>query len=250
MVVSQNKDGMETAKQETLESFRASMLADVPDADGTVGKLERAGLVLTRAEPTLTGNSQASRRTWLLFWEAPPALRESFDLAPELLLVLTPWKEAQAKDVSAAEEMLRRDHRLDRGVVLVVARDRSAERRLGQVVRQTGRLYIFLSFDDVDDVQDPQRWLRDLFQERIGAGDLFAAGRPVFGWDFVGRDREIRSIRGRLLDGRPVGLYIIRKRSRTGLWSAQEYARCPGGQAGNREGAGVPARAASQAAVT
>jgi len=205
---------MEFKKQEALADFKSRMLEEVSDARVVVETLKRAGLALKRVEPTKGGESPT---TWLLFWEPPGYLRESFDLAPEILLVLTPWKEAQARDVSAAEEALRRDHRLDRGVVLVVSNDAAAERHLAQPVQHTGRLYIFLSFDSVIGVQDPQRWLRDLFQEKIGSGDLFAAGRPVFGWDFVGRQEESRSIRGRLLDGRPVGLYGLRKAGKTSV---------------------------------
>ncbi|AUX21219.1 uncharacterized protein SOCEGT47_016980 [Sorangium cellulosum] len=205
---------METGKLEAPEDFKSWMLGEVSDAQGIVDKLQRAGLALRRVEPA---ERAGSTRTWLLFWEPPRHLCESFDLAPELLVVLTPWKEAQARDVSLAEEALRRDHRLDRGVVLVVACDPAAERRLARPVQRTGRLYIFVSADAVLTVQDPQRWLRDLLQERIGSGDLFAAGRPVFGWDFVGRQQELRSIRGRLLDGRPVGLYGLRKAGKTSV---------------------------------
>ncbi|KYF77271.1 hypothetical protein BE11_17855 [Sorangium cellulosum] len=208
---------METGKLEALEDFKSWMLGEVRDAQDIVDKLERSGLALRRVEPADRTSSASGVRSWLLFWEPPTYLRESFDLAPELLVVLTPWKEAQARDVSLAEETLRRDHRLDRGVVLVVARDVAAERRLTHAVQHTGRLYIFVSADAVLTVQDPKRWLRDLFQERIGSGDLFAAGRPVFGWDFVGRQQELRSIRGRLLDGRPVGLYGLRKAGKTSV---------------------------------
>ncbi|MGK3965521.1 hypothetical protein WMF38_15260 [Sorangium sp. So ce118] len=205
---------METGKLEALEDFKSWMLREVRDAQNIIDKLERAELELRRVEPA---EGSGSTRTWLLFWEPPTYLRESFDLAPELLLVLTPWKEAQARDVSLAEDTLRRDHRLDRGVVLIVARDAAAERRLAQAVQHTGRLYIFVSPDAVIAAQDPKRWLRDLFQERVGSGNLFAAGRPVFGWDFVGRQQELRSIRGRLLDGRPVGLYGLRKAGKTSV---------------------------------
>lgn len=205
---------METGKLEALEDFKSWMLREVPDAESILDKLGRAGLELRRVEPA---EGSGSMRSWLLFWEPPSYLRESFDLAPEFLLVLTPWKEAQARDVSLAEETLRRDHRLDRGVVLIVARDAAAERRLAQPVQHTGRLYIFVSPDEVITAQDPKRWLRDLFQERVGSGNLFAAGRPVFGWDFVGRQQELRSIRRRLFDGRPVGLYGLRKAGKTSV---------------------------------
>ncbi|WP_148313478.1 hypothetical protein [Sorangium cellulosum] len=208
---------METGKIEALENFKHWMLGEIPDAENVVDGLQRAGLELRRVEPADRSSSASGMRTWLLFWEPPKHLRESFDLAQELLLVLTPWKQAQARDVSLAEETLRRDHRLDRGVVLIVARDAAAERRLAHPVQHTGRLYIIVSVDAVLAVQDPKRWLRDLFQERIGSGDLFAAGRPVFGWDFVGRQQELRSIRGRLMDGRPVGLYGLRKAGKTSV---------------------------------
>ena len=53
--------------------------------------------------------------------------------------------------------------------------------------------------------------------KRIAQSDLFAAGRPVLGWNFVGREQELRVLRGSLLAGRPVGLFGLRKVGKTSL---------------------------------
>jgi len=205
---------MENNKQEALAEYERRLFREVPEAESIVLKFKRAGHWLRRVEPATELGEQ---RTWLLFWTPNRALAESFDLAPELLLVLTPWAEAQARDVSAAEEALTRDYRLDKGIVLVVARDGEAERRLSQSVRHTGRLYIFLPFEQVLAAQDTRIWLRQILRDRLGSADLFAAGRPVFGWDFIGREKEIQTIRRKLLDGRPVGLYGLRKAGKTSV---------------------------------
>jgi hypothetical protein len=231
---------MEQAKRDVLAQFRARLEHEVPDAAALLTKLERTGLELTRAEPAGAGEAPApasrpdARTSWLLYWEPPEHLRAGFDLAPELLIVLSPWLEAQAKDVAAAEATVAGDLRLDRGLVVFLARDASAARRLRQAAESTGRLYVFLTFREVGDAQDPQRWFRELLRERIGQADLFAAGRPVLGWDFVGREHELRELRGRLLDGRPVALYGLRKSGKTSaLLALKRQLAAPAVEAGS-----------------
>ncbi|UQA62840.1 ATP-binding protein [Polyangium aurulentum] len=209
---------MDSKTHEALSDFREELQLEVEGARAVLASLDRADLTLTRAEPAdPRGAARKSPRSWLLYWEPGKHVRERFDLAPELLVVLVPAREVQARDVDKAEQAIRRDYRLDRGVVLVVARDREAAERMSHAARATGRVYIFLSFAEVANVSDPQQWLRQILLEHLGSSDLFATGAPVFGWDFVGRKRELLAIRRHLLGGRPVGLYGLRKVGKTSV---------------------------------
>ncbi|MEM9492995.1 MAG: ATP-binding protein, partial [Myxococcota bacterium] len=186
-------------------------------------RLDRTQLSLRRAEPLPRSSpNHKVKRTWLLYCEPNSALREGFDLASELLVVLIPSHKAQARDIHRAERAILRDFRLDRGLVLVLARDGGAAKTLSQPARQTGRTYIFRSFADLLSVTAPQAWLRTVLRDEMGSGDLFAPGPPVFGWDFIGRKNEISAIMRHLRGGRPVGLYGLRKVGKTSL---MRYAR-------------------------
>jgi hypothetical protein len=210
---------MEKRKQEALQNYRDELEAEAPDVVPVLELLDRTQLDIRRIEPardTPPARNQAPR-TWFLYCEPEQSLRERFDLAPELLVVLIPSREAQARDIDASEERLLRDYRLDRGVVLVIARDEAAESKLAQQARETRRTHVFFSFAECEEVQDPQRWLRGELLSHLGSSDLFAPGPPVYGWDFVGRQKELETIRKHLRGGRPVGLYGLRKIGKTSL---------------------------------
>ena len=210
---------MEKQKQEILQRYRDELEEEAPDAASVLALLDRTQLATRRIEPAHKKKPEPNKapRTWFLYCEPEKPLRERFDLAPELLVTLIPAREAQARDIEAAEERLLRDYRLDRGVVLVIARDQAAESKLAHQARETRRTHIFFSFADCEQVQDPQHWLRREFLTHLGSSDLFAPGPPVYGWDFVGRQRELEVIRKHLHGGRPVGLYGLRKIGKTSL---------------------------------
>jgi hypothetical protein len=210
---------MKKETQEALRVYRDDLEREAPEAAPVLELLGKTGLALRRLEPA-RGERPAQNqapRTWFLDCEPGQALRERFDLAPELLVVLIPARTAQARDIDAAEERLLRDHRLDRGVVLVITRDESARGALAQQARETQRIHLFFSFAECGNVRDPQRWLRDELLTHLGSSDLFAAGSPVYSWDFFGREAELEAIRKRLAGGQPVGLYGLRKIGKTSL---------------------------------
>ena len=128
-----------------------------------------------------------------------------------------PAPQAQARDIEAAERELAQSLRLDRGVVLLLTHDGEAHRRLQVCVRQTSRLYEPILIGSFSNVHDPQMWFRELLAKSLGSADLFAAGRPVLGWDFFGRVRELRQLEAHLQSGRPVGLYGVRKVGKTSV---------------------------------
>ncbi len=216
---------MERAAENTLRVYLDDLYQESPDAREIIELLKRAGLSLTRAEPLDLPRSVAKKsrpagttpRTWLLYGNPDKPLRQRFDLAPELLVVLMPSHTAQARDITRAEQALLRDHRLDRGLVVVIARDDNAASTLEHPARSTGRVYAFRSYDALFNVRDPQTWLRRLLRKELGASDLFANAAPVFGWDFTGRKEQIQALRKHLRRGRPVALYGLRKVGKTSL---------------------------------
>jgi hypothetical protein len=210
---------MKKETQAALQRYRDDLVWEAPDAMPVLELLGKTGLTLHRLEPARGERPALNQapRTWFLYCEPEKSLRERFDLAPELLVVVIPARTAQARDIDAAEERLLRDHRLDRGVVLVITRDEAAKGALAQQARETQRTHIFFSFAECSQVRDPQLWLRDGFLTHLGSSDLFAAGAPVYSWDFFGREAELEAIRKHLVGGRPVGLYGLRKIGKTSL---------------------------------
>jgi hypothetical protein len=210
---------MEIHKKRILKDFREELVTEAPHASPVLEFLDRTQLTIRRVEPADSRylGSNKPPRTWLLYSEPEPALRERFDLAPELLVVIIPAREAQVRDIQAAEQFLLRDYRLDRGLVLVVAQDEHARAKLEQQARETRRMYIFESFANITVAGDPQAWLRRVLFQHLGSSDLFAPGPPVYGWDFVGRAQELERIRKHLRGGRPIGLYGLRKIGKTSL---------------------------------
>lgn len=215
---------MESRTSTILDGFVSQLYAAIPQAEDVVGVLERAGLELTRVEAGRGGpaEDQASspRQPWLLFFKPPERLATQFDLAPEFLVLIAPGREAQARDIDAAEHVIVRDRRLDRGVVLAVCQDPNASKRVSKSTEGTGRTYITLTFDEVLEVTDPHRWLRELLISRLRKAALFDWGVPVLGWHFTGRAGELKQIRGRLLAGTPVGLFGMSKIGKTSLMLA------------------------------
>lgn len=209
---------MDQTKIIALAEHRREMEREIPDASRALVTLERATLAPTRIEPTITKRRAGKTpRAWLVYCEPSKALRERFDLAPELLVFLSPAPTLQARDIERCERQLLRDLRLDRGLVVVLTRDPEADERLDQAIRATGRSYVFLGLETVDQAKDPQRWLRERLLESLGSADLFATGSPVFGWDFVGRGSELAALQRHLRRGRSVGLYGLRKIGKTSL---------------------------------
>ncbi len=145
-------------------------------------------------------------------------MREAFELAPELLVVVLPAQEAFAKDIQQAEALLSgKNLRLDAGLVLAFVRDESAADRLAAPVARTGRNYVFIDAQIMDEAVDPRKWLRTKLREQLGAADLFEPSKPVTGWDFFGRESELKRLRQYVVAGKPVGLYGLRKTGKTSL---------------------------------
>ena len=206
------------SKRVALAEHRRQLEREVPGVAAALETLRRADLALTRIEPARANpGGDKTPRAWYLYCEPALHLRERFDLAPELLVLLVPGHTTQARDLERCERQLLRDLRLDRGLILALTRDPRAGLHLEQAARATGRCYVFVTFEALGETPDPQRWLRDTLLEHLGSADLFAPGPPVFGWDFVGREGELASVGRHLARGRCIGLYGLRKIGKTSL---------------------------------
>ena len=210
---------MERRTREHLDAFLDDLYAHHPQARSQLTTLEKAGLTVRRAKPARGGKLGGS---WLLFMEPAQHLVQSFALAPELLLVWSPFPTFQAVDIEACEHELGGTLRLDHGLVLVASADTSARDRLSQAVLRTGRVYLFLGMEDLVTTQSAAVWLKGRLLRELRSSDLFGSGRPVFGWDFVGRKNELAVVRRHLSQGHPVGLFGLRKVGKTSLLLALE----------------------------
>lgn len=209
---------MEIEKKRQLQARKRKLGETEPKAASLVARLERGGMALTNLELIDRSTRDGSpRRSWLAWWQPGEELQQRFDFAPEVLMLITPWDEAQAKDVEATEQALRRGLRADRGLVLVLAQDREAAQRLRAAFEETRRIYVVLDFDELARATDAIGWLSRVLTERLGARDLFASGPPVSGWDFFGRERELGELRAHLLAGRPVCIHGLGKVGKSSL---------------------------------
>jgi hypothetical protein len=210
---------MEHEKKVALEDRREALESDVPEAAAVLGVLQRAGLELTSARRTDgRGDSLVpARRSWLARLKLPEALAQSFTLAPEILVIFTPFDELHMKVIDAAERELAASRRLDRSVVLCFTEDQRAEQRAAPTLPDL-RTYLFVHFSRALAVVDPQRWMRELLRDAFMPARLFAPGRLSTGWDFLGREEELREL-GRMLlgDGRPAGVFGLRRMGKTSL---------------------------------
>lgn len=202
---------MERRTQEALADWVSAFDAKVAQGRQIREQLTRAGWTIDHLRPS------PDRRSWLLYLQPTPKLRRRFDLAPEVLAVLAPFEKAQASEIDVAERALRETHRLDRGLVLFLSGDLSAERELAAVL-PAERAYVFLQIDEFLSRADPEAANRRLLAEHLGSGRPFTPGSPVSDWQFFGRQAELLELERRLLEtSQPVGLFGLRKMGKTSL---------------------------------
>lgn len=205
---------MELEKQRVIEKFRREFVGDVPYGEALLAKIERGGWTLTSLRRT---DNASQRRPWLLYLEPDHALRARFELAPEVLAIVSPHARVQARELDIAESELAVTHRLDRGLVFFFSNDPDAESEL-RATLQEERRYLFLSMCEFLAAADPVGWLREHLSERLGSMRPFAPGSPVVDAQFFGRQAELAEIERRLLQtSTPVGLFGLRKVGKTSL---------------------------------
>jgi hypothetical protein len=201
-------------KPQTLTDFEEEFRREHPTLVHLLPQLDRAEFPVSHIH---RGRGARGEAAWLIQVKPEEHLRQSFGLAPEVLVLLLPANEAQARDIESGEQELERGLRLDPGVVLVMAIDPKARDRLGPATQRTGRKYLFIELEAFLAASDPRPWLMKQMRSELGAADLFASGPPVTGWDFFGRVRESDQLRRYFDAGKPVGLYGLRKIGKTSL---------------------------------
>lgn len=194
--------------------LEAQLRAEHPKLAPLTLALAQAGVPMSHLR---RGDGPHGQAPWFIQVKPEEHLRQSFELAPEVLAVLLPATEVWARDVEATERELGRGLRLDPGLVLVMAIDPKARERLSAAALRTGRKYLFVNALDFIEAHESRPWLMTHLRSELGAADLFASGPPVTGWDFFGRERESEQLRRYLDAGKPVGLYGLRKIGKTSL---------------------------------
>ncbi len=176
-------------------------------------KLQAAGLEPTKAIELRTNDP---RRSWIILAKPNDALVNHFDLAPEVLVLCSPWDDMQANDVGCAEDKFREEIRLDPGFALVVTGDVDAGRRLGRIVPENRR-YIFISHQKLENALDPQAMLRAELRDALGQRKLFDMRGPADGRQFFGREKELEALERDVQLGLCLGIFGLRKVGKTSL---------------------------------
>lgn len=209
---------MESDKKKLLQQRREALQRAAPEVEKLFVVLTRAGLELSHLD-MIRRNTRIEnpRRSWLARWRVDQRLRERFELAPEVLMLIAPWNETQARDIEEAERTLRSDLKCDRGLVLALSFDDDMEHRLLAAMSETHRTWVVLDRRALANARAPADWIIQTLAQRLGVRDLFGATSPVAGWDFFGRERDLAELRRTLLGGRAVCVYGLGKVGKSSL---------------------------------
>ncbi len=197
-----------------LDEHRAAFVREVPRGAQVWEALSRIGRAVTHA-----ARAQGDRAAgvWLLHLSLSDALRLRFDLAPALLVCVSPGEGVSAEAIDQVEAELTRARDLDRAVVLVLSMGKEVERHLAPVLPGE-RTYLFVEFDDLLAASDPQRWAVDRLARELSAARPFTPGAPVADAQFFGRRTELQALEHRLFQkSTPVALVGLRKVGKTSL---------------------------------
>ncbi|MBK7829273.1 hypothetical protein [Nannocystis sp.] len=160
--------------------------------------------------------SRDVRSSWIILAQPAAHLIKHFELAPEVLVICSPWEEFQANDIRDAEETFRKEVRVDPGFALVVTHDNSAETRLRPVVPDHRR-YLFVRDEELRTAQDPQMFLHRLLRDALSGRHLFDLRNPATGPQFFGRERTLEGLERDLVGGHSLGVFGLRKVGKTSL---------------------------------
>ncbi|MEZ4295024.1 MAG: hypothetical protein R3B70_08595 [Polyangiaceae bacterium] len=200
-------------KEATLDDKLDELEAQWPLWSWLRTRLKGAGLTPSSAWAV---RPQESRSSWLLMAQPSEALIRHFELAPEVLVLVSPWDEIQAHNFQSVAEVFRRQIRVDPGFALVITHDAGAERRLASVL-PADRRFVFVTDEELQRAPDPQAFLRARLREGLGARRLFDHRRPATGAQFFGRERELESLERDVNSGHSLGLFGLRKVGKTSL---------------------------------
>ncbi len=176
-------------------------------------RLRSAGLEPTSARKLATSDTRSS---WVILAKPSDALQKHFELAPEVLVLCSPWEMIQANDIKRVEEVFREELRVDPGFALVITGDMGAEARLGPALPESRR-YLFVRDETFHTTSDPQAFLHNLLREALGRRRLFDLRPPAGGWQFFGREKELEALERDVLTGHSLGVFGLRKVGKTSL---------------------------------
>jgi hypothetical protein len=176
-------------------------------------RLRKAGLEPTSARELETNDPRSS---WVMLVRPSDTLVKHFELAPEILVLCSPWEVVQAKDMERAEEVFQKERRVDPGFALVLTGDPDAQARLGPVVPEKRR-YLFVCDETFRTAIDPQAFVRDLLRAELGRRRLFDMRLPAAGPQFFGREKELEALERDVLNGQCIGVFGLRKVGKTSL---------------------------------
>jgi hypothetical protein len=203
-----------TRQQEVVERQLEELTRQWPAWDWLAPMLERAGLTPTSVRELGTRDRRSS---WVILTSPSDALVRHFELAPEVVVLCSPWDQIQANDVRRVEdEVFRTEIRVDPGFALVVTNDPDAEKRLGPVVPEHRR-YLFIRDAALQNAANAQSFLVGQLREGLGRRRLFDFRQPAAGPQFFGRERELEALERDVLAGHCLGVYGLRKVGKTSL---------------------------------
>jgi hypothetical protein len=177
-------------------------------------RLKKSGLEPTSVRQLYVNEARSS---WAILVRPSSALVDHFDLAPEVIVLCSPWDTMQAKDVERTEALFREEAiRVDPGFALVLTGDERAQANLAAVLPETRR-YLFVPGERFRAERDPQLFLRVLLREGLGSRRLFDVRLPAAGRQFFGRERELEGLERDVLRGHCLGVFGLRKVGKTSL---------------------------------
>lgn len=192
----------------------SSFLREWPQWTSVVEGVKRSGLTISRWVIRRRTNRPSGQHSWLLWVKPDAVLTKQFDLAPEILLLLAPWREMHAEDIAFVEQQLGEDFRVDRGLVLVIHTQPDAEKHLAFTI-PAYRSYLFLDAATLREQHNPREWLRSELQTRLGQMRQFDLRTPAEESQFFGRKVELMNLERKLLSGTCVGIWGLRKIGKT-----------------------------------
>jgi hypothetical protein len=200
--------------QEIVASQLDELIRQWPAWTWLAPKLEKAGLTPTSVRELATA---ARRSSWVILTSPSEALVRHFELAPEVVVLCSPWDQIQANDVGRIEDdVFRTEIRVDPGFALVVTHDPDAEKRLGPVIPEHRR-YLFIRDVTLENASNAQSFLVGQLREGLGRRRLFDFRQPAAGPQFFGRERELEALERDVLAGHCLGVYGLRKVGKTSL---------------------------------
>jgi hypothetical protein len=201
-------------QQEVVDRKLQELTDQWPAWSWLAAKLKKAGLVPTSVREFATNDRRSS---WVILTSPSEALVRHFELAPELVVLCSPWDEIQANDIRRVEdEVFRTEIRVDPGVALVVTHDPDAEKRLGPVVPEYRR-YLFIHDVAFHAESNAEAHLRGLLRDGLGRRRLFDFRSPAAGQQFFGRERELEALERDIMAGHCLGVYGLRKVGKSSL---------------------------------